>query len=468
MLADAGRVVIEKNRRVSAVFEEFGIPMRSYRALPPAPPLCFMHIPKTGGASVIMWLESMFPADAVAPCRNTVDFEILRDHPHDYQLFAGHFLGWQANRFPANAQWMVILRDPVAMAVSAYHHRRLAAENDWEADRTHLPEGDPLRGDDAIDKALASEMSELFRTADLQTILDRPLENVRTFFRDRLLWRFGATDDEKASFFSRFDNDAPQLKSLRDQQWRRAIALLDSIDLVGDHAELDEFLLLVAASRGWPAPPPLARIHDFGAPTRADSACPELRAAVTRYSPIDEKLYARSRERSKKVREQLVALCGGVSAADVNKLHRHRFFAENAPVYAFDVTANDAWNGTGWGMRERDGMRNPYRQFANGREATMLVRLDPAIAEYRVFVHVWDASSDEVLAGFSVQVNGMPLERIDTAWRDGALILEWRLTSNLLAATRGQIEFGFMKAESTREHSLSIARIGCIPALTYA
>jgi hypothetical protein len=467
MLADAGRVVIEKNRRVTAVFEEFGIPVRGYRAIPSAPPLCFMHIPKTGGASVIMWLESMFPTDAVAPCRNTVDFEILREHRHDYQLFAGHFLGRQAKLFPENAQWMVILRDPVAMAVSAYHHRRLAAENDWEADRAELPEGDPLRGDDSTDKALAVEMSELFRTADFQTILKRPLENLRSFFRDTLLRRFGATEYEEAAF-SVLDDDAPELKTLRAQQWKRAIALLDSIDLVGDHAELDQFLLLLAASRGWPAPPPLARIHDFGAPTRSDSASPELRAAVTRYSPIDEKLYARSRERSAKVNKRLSALCGGTTADDVNALHRRRFFDDNPPLFAFDVTAHDAWNGVGWGMRERDGMRNPFRQIANGRDATMLARLDPAINEYRLFVHVWDASSEEVLAGFSVQVAGVALERVDTAWREGALILEWRLPSNLLATTRGQIEFLFLKAESTREHALSIARIGCVPALSYA
>lgn len=465
MLAEAGRVAIEQNRRVVAAFAERGVTVPPYSALPAAPPLCFLHLPKTGGASAIMWLESMFATSEVAPCRNTVDFEILRGLAHRYRLYAGHFLGRQRELFPPDSQWMTIVRDPVEMAVSAYHHRRLAAVNDWEADRAHLPPGDPLRGDDALDKARAEEMSELFRELDLGSALRQRLASLRPFFRDPLARRLAATENEDARSVE-LDDDDPQLQEIRRRLWQRATVLLDSIALVGEHSSLQEFLLLVAGTRGWPSPPPLARIHDFGAPTRVDSSSADLRAQLAEYSPIDEKIYVRALLRSGKVGEQLRELCGGVTSGDVDAHHRRRVFAETTPVFAFDVTADEAWNGCGWGLREHDEYRNPFRQFADGRSASTLVRLNPKVPEYRLFVHVWDARGQAVLDGFSARVSTTPLERMDSAWRNGVLTFEWRLPGSLVVATRGDVEIVFEKAESTQYDKLAIARIGCVPAET--
>jgi hypothetical protein len=81
-------------------------------------------------------------------------------------------------------------------------------------------------------------------------------------------------------------------------------------------------------------------------------------------------------------------------------------------------------------------------------------------------VHVWDASSQAVLDGFSVHVSGAPLERVDAAWRNRALTIEWRLPAHLIASTHGNVEFVFEKHESTHHDTLSIARIGCVPAPT--
>jgi hypothetical protein len=467
MLAEAGRIVIEENRRVATVFGEFGPRACAYRSLPEAPPLCFMHIPKTGGASAIAWLESMFHAEELAPCRNSGDFDSLQNCPHPYRLFAGHFLGSQAPLFPADAQWMTILRDPVEMAVSAYHHRRLAPKGDWEKDRASIARGDGLRGDDSTEKALAEAMTELFQKVDMLTAIRQRDVGLRSFFRDTLTRRLGAEPEEHEISMSLSD-DSPRLASLRERQWDRAIRLLDRIDLIGDQSALEPFLLLIAASRGWPAPPPLPRIHDFGAPTRQDAACPELREQFREYSPIDIRIYQRAREKSDKVSERLRELCGDVTARAVDDLHRRRFFAEAQQVLAFDVSAEEPWNGCGWGFRERDGMNNASRQIANGRTASMLVRLDPAIAEYRLFLHVLDVSSQAALEGFSAQVSEKPLERVGAAWRKGALILEWRVPSEVIVGTRGNLEFGFVKAEETVHERVSIARIGCVPALTFA
>lgn len=465
MLAEAGRIVIEQNCRVAAVFEKLGPTLCAYRALPEAPPLCFLHIPKTGGASAITWLESMFRADELAPFRNAGDFEVLRGRKHRYRLFAGHFNGCQAALFPADAQWMTILRDPVEMAVSAYHHRRLAPKNDWEADRANLQKGDKKR--DALERSLAERMTDLFQKVDLLTALKQRDQSLRSFFRDTLTRRLGALDSEHPVSVSLSD-DSPKLASLRDLQWKRAVALLDRIDLIGDHSALEPFMLLVAATRGWPAPPPLPRIHDFGAPTREDAASPELRAQFREYSPVDIRIYEKACASSSGVAERLKELCGDVTPRAVDDLHRRRFFDEANQVIAFDVAADEPWSGCGWGIRERDGLGNAYRQIANGRQATMLARLDPAVGEYRLFVHVWNASTQAALDGFTAQIAGKPLPRVDSAWRNGALIVEWRVPADVLAATRGNIEVGFDKAENTVQDLVAIARIGCVPSLSFA
>jgi hypothetical protein len=276
----------------------------------------------------------------------------------------------------------------------------------------------------------------------------------------------GATEqeDEQSDLL---DNDSVELGEMRQRQLQRAIQLLDSIDVVGEHASLNDFLLLVAASRGWPAPPTLARIHDFGAPTKSDSASPELREELQLYSPIDQEVYARARRLSENVRGRLEQLCGGVTAQDVDAHHRQRFFAEARRVFAFDISADEPWNGIGWGLRQRDGLRNSFRRFADDRSASVLVRLDPAIAEYRLFVHVWDNSTQAVLDNLTVQVASVPLERVDVAWRHGSLIVEWRLPASLVVGTRGNIELVFIKEESTLQDTLSFARIGCVPAHSY-
>lgn len=463
MLAEAGRVAIEQNRRVSTALAERGVEIPRFSPLPDAPPLCFMHLPKTGGASAIMWLESMFPRAEVAPCRNTVDFEILRGMEHRYRLFAGHFIGRQSELFPRDAQWISIFRDPVEMAVSAYHHRRLAPANDWEVDRAHLPQGDPLRGDDRTDKLRAEEMSRLFRELDLVTALKQRLPSLRAFFRDPLARRLGATEDEDTLSFD-LEDDSSELASIRGRLWERSLALIDSIDLIGQQTSLPLFLLLVAATRGWPAPPPLARIHDFGAPTRSDAASPDLRAELARYSPIDDRLYEHARLRAEQVGDRLQQLCGGTTADHVNAHHRRRFFAEAAPVFAFDVSADEAWNGCGWGLREHDDARNSFRQFADGRSATTLVKLQPRVREYRVFAHVWDAGSQAAIDGFTASVGGAMLPRVDAATRGGVLMVEWKLPGSLVKAQRGNVEITFEKDESTRNDKLGIARIGCVPA----
>jgi hypothetical protein len=346
MWASAGRATIEQNRRVRDVFSEFGVETPAFSALPPAPPLCFMHIPKTGGASAIMWLESMFGPDEIAPCRNTVDFEELRSRPQVYRLYSGHILSHQLEIFPPNAQWVTIFRDPVEIAVSAYHHRRLAPPDDWEQDRAEAASTNSLRGDDSHDKAIAEEMSLLFQQSDLRTAIRRRVPSLRIFMRDILLRTLGATNCEleRAIYL---DDNSPELQELRQIQMQRAESLLARFSVVGDYTHYEEFLLLTAALRGWPAPPPLPRIHDFGVSTRTDAADPELRAEFFAYSPCEERIADLARARSAVTAKRLRALCGGVTAKEVDAHHRRRVF-ETAPLApAFDVSADEPWSGCG-------------------------------------------------------------------------------------------------------------------------
>ena len=129
LLREFGRRAIEEHQSFETLRTAAGHDFTPYRALPDAPPLGFMHVSKTGGASVRQWLVSMFEPHEVSPLIMPADFETLRVPGREYKLYAGHLMGVQFDLLPRTSQIFTLVRDPVEQAASAYFHVRAAA--DW-------------------------------------------------------------------------------------------------------------------------------------------------------------------------------------------------------------------------------------------------------------------------------------------------------------------------------------------------
>lgn len=461
-LARLSREAIEKDLDWNAVLAGAHLATARYEPLRPGPPLCFLHIPKTGGASVGVWLESQFHAHERAPCYSPADFDRLAEKPHGYRLFAGHIRGHQLSLLPADCQVFTLLRSPAQIAISAYHHLKRVEAGDWEAQRADVPGGDPLRGDDAFYIGMNEALAPLANSLTPAEFLANPHPAIRYMFYDCLSRILGAADDERTS---KWDPEAleRQLALERtDAVAARARALLRRMLLVGDHAQMGDALLLLAAERGWPAPRALPSLHDFRAPTLRDAKDPAVEAIIARVSATDLAIYQESQSQRAAVRARLTALCGAPTAEAVDAAHRARFFAGAAPVVGLDVSGAEPWNGFGWSLRMvAAGVHN--RRLAQP-DASILVRLDPTVGDYRLRVDILHAGSMEALDGLQASLGGQPLPRLAQGWRpSGAALVEWRLPHAAVADLNGQVELGFHRPAGQAEDALWLSRIACLP-----
>ncbi|AYN92949.1 MULTISPECIES: sulfotransferase family 2 domain-containing protein [unclassified Pseudomonas] len=103
-------------------------------------PFYYLHIPKTGGTSLISFLDNQFDVDETCPAQLLPElFATPRDRLSQYAFYRGHLwygLGTYLNR---ELRYMTMLRDPVQRTISwyshvrreagAYRHRQMVEEN---------------------------------------------------------------------------------------------------------------------------------------------------------------------------------------------------------------------------------------------------------------------------------------------------------------------------------------------------
>jgi FkbM family methyltransferase len=464
-LFQLGRAAIEQNHSIQQLVKQGGLDLPGYRALPDMPPLCFFHIPKTAGGAVTTWLHSMFPADETAPYTTDFEFAHLRLDPQKYRLYSGHILGRFFRYMPRKTQLVTIVRDPVARAVSEYF---------WIRD--HLPIARKQHAERwAIDPNYRSqpnymiEAGEFFQAADALAAFSTDTPAMRSFFRDPLLSQLARVRGEDVTT-RQLDAGSPVLRKLQNRQWARAVKLLKAFSVVGDYSDLEGTLLLIAAMRGWPAPPPLPRVHDLGAPTRQVASESAVRERFRAMSPYDVRLHELACARARNVRADLEALCGRATADAVDRFHAQKYFADAPRVLAFDIEADAPRNGSGWDFPQRDGdaVGKAYRRMPRGRPLSTLALLDAGIDEYRFFCRVIHSVPGSAFESLRVTVNGTPLERVQTKWwpwdSGRALVLEWRLPRETVAKLNGRVEFVMSADLTTEDSELRLGRMGCVPA----
>ena len=88
-------------------------------------PLYFLHIPKTAGSSVTLWLRRQVGDDLACPVQLWDQLtRIERSQLQKYKLFYGHFGVDLAAFLGRDVQTVTMLRDPLSRTISHYRHVR--------------------------------------------------------------------------------------------------------------------------------------------------------------------------------------------------------------------------------------------------------------------------------------------------------------------------------------------------------
>lgn len=92
---------------------------------PPRPRLFFMHLPKTAGMALRLFLGNQYPVDRIMPANDWR--ELLSVEIADlgrYDLFQGHFSCGLMDLLSADVEPVVFLREPIARTISHLKHMR--------------------------------------------------------------------------------------------------------------------------------------------------------------------------------------------------------------------------------------------------------------------------------------------------------------------------------------------------------
>jgi hypothetical protein len=89
-------------------------------------PLFFLHVPRTGGTSLLSYLDQQFAPGEVCPAHEQHEFEALEAEGRlqGYRFYRGHFGINFADHVEAKGRWITFLRDPVERVVSSWRHMR--------------------------------------------------------------------------------------------------------------------------------------------------------------------------------------------------------------------------------------------------------------------------------------------------------------------------------------------------------
>ncbi len=243
---------------------------------PPRPSIFCMHIPKTAGMALRLFLENQYPVSQILPANDWPELLALGlERLGDYHLFQGHFSCGLLDLLPAGLKSIVFLREPVARTIS--HLKHLRRDPNFHPAH-HLAAGrslDDLVRDDRVMGLCCNVQSALLSNFVPGEVI---LAGLR---RDRMEGRAPNADVFAAE---------PDLTT--------ALATLERFTFVGFVEELQDDILRLAMELGLHPPQSLPkRNFDPEGSTDLDSIEPETLAILRQRNAVDISLYESARQR---------------------------------------------------------------------------------------------------------------------------------------------------------------------------
>jgi len=367
--------------------------------------LCFIHIFKTAGTSLLDYLHSQFGPDQISPfCfwtpRNhwsETEQANLEVDLRPYSLITGHYFYAQITPFVTNPHYITILRDPIERTISGY------AQQQRVEGAIHAEEANQLALRDFVRDATTSRL-----TNNLQTrVFGGGLRGTPRHPRD--LMQMGE------------DWHAMDLELAK--------ARLDECVVVGFTEHFEESLRLLSYRFGW-APPP-SQIHLNQAPSKSVALDDETLSVLHDVNRADIELYAHGLKRFQKeyhtmLQQLMTTHHYQVISQQYNPHQRHFRYDAHAPMA-----------GTGWYAHEHD-VHGYWRWSGPSTQATIAMPsvLHATTRSVTVELVLRYVIDEQVLTGLSMSLNGQQLPITNRTLRDG----NWHITATTKLARDWQLQ----------------------------
>ena len=374
-------------------------------------PLLFIHIRKTAGSSLRSLLANQFPASAIFSNAHSVQVRHRwvriqsRENPSptpNAQFVTGHLDFDYVDRFAQPPTVLTVLREPIALALSAYYFYR---GNDEQFFST-------LRDDWSAD---VYESRRRFTNRAQQLGLRRFLIEEKATAR---AWLSNVQTRQLAgaSCADLTDND-PDLLEV-------ALANLKRCDLVGLVERLDETLLLLGQMMGWGRIGPMPHLNDTPF-TGTDEVDAESLNVLRSWNALDLRLY----DVACSLFVIKMAAAGRIRLEcpdlDETSLPDGAYFTPEQPI-------------RGYGWHEREFHQGRWLCWNSAPTATLALHRTELAACSRFRCLVTHAVGPAALDSLRVSLNGVPLALQRRQQEDGYL-LEGAIPPEAVIESCGQL-----------------------------
>jgi hypothetical protein len=354
--------------------------------------LFFLHVQKTGGATLTGALSNRFAACDTLQLYYSPEPDV--SGVDSYRYVAGHVSISFLDRFRERPYLFTVLRDPVERALSAYSFYR-----------TRPPEfADQFllfgRGPEAYERG--RECLRLARECSLEEFIERAPEIAVEYFGNRQARVLGGFGPEGG-----------------DERLDEALAGLERCDFVGVTERLSESTEWLVRRLGWAELTPLPRINVTSARLPQDHVSRRGLDTLRELTAVDRELYRHGVERFERQLAEWAPLG--------DRQDRSAQIAD-APLVS-DLRFDQAIRGAGWVGREPVEGRNALSWIGDTNRAWVDLASDRTADS--VVIEIARALEQEILESLRISVNGRKLSH-ELAERDGAIVATaplrwWRL-----------------------------------------
>lgn len=390
----------------------------------------FIHIPRSGGASLISFLDNNYPLNKIHFAWNPLD-----DLNPERSLLRGHFFYAKAYSVCPSHAFITTLRNPLDRFLSTYkwlHTMDLEEE---------------LRQAKAAADKTNSKVGEVTPMARTGIELAKKLTLEEFAYSDHPIIQF-MSHNSIVSYL----NPSPRVPTRDDLLHRAACRvpiaedlecveeILQRFQVVGQTDNLDMFALVLAYHFGWAAPRRVQHIHNLNKGKRPELS-DDLRARIIENNKFDNVLFEQGQQMFS---DRWNAMIEDLATDDVDELRtkiNERYITQRMnqlpATSKATFTMDDAPPGSNWRERQITTLQQSYREIeASG--STLVLHLETG-PNYILTTYVHTADSNETLEGMKMKVGDLELKLVGAAIEEGMPYQQWALPADVVSALQGKV-----------------------------